>query len=90
MVELAALGEAAGATVVGLTAPDSPLSRHCDVILGVASSEDTDAYTPMTSRIAQLAIVDVLATCLALNSGPDFDRQLRRVKRNLAATRDTR
>lgn len=88
MVELAELGAESGATVIGLTAPDSPLARRCERVLGVESSEDTDAYTPMTSRLAQLVIIDILATCMALRRGPDFDRQLRRVKRSLAATRD--
>jgi RpiR family carbohydrate utilization transcriptional regulator len=59
-------------------------------VLGVAGAEDTDLYTPMTSRIAQLVLIDVLATCLALRQGNRFTEHLQRVKDSLAATRSRR
>ncbi len=90
IVELAELGRSAGAQVIGITAPGSPLAAACEIVLGVEAGEDTDQYTPMTSRIAQLVLVDILATCLALRQGDDFAGHLRKLKRNLGATRSNR
>jgi RpiR family carbohydrate utilization transcriptional regulator len=88
MVALAELGNNSGARVIGLTAPGSPLADHCQLALAVVGREDTTIYTPMTSRIAQLVIIDVLATRLAQRKGPQFDARLRRVKQSLIATRE--
>lgn len=90
IVELAELGGAAGARVIGITTPGSPLARACSIVLGVQGDEDTDLYTPMTSRIAQLVLIDVLATCLALRQGDQFAAHLQRVKASVSATRSDR
>ncbi len=87
LCEMADLAAPSGATIVGITAPDSPLASRCNLVLGVDIGEDTDIYTPMSSRIAQLAIIDVIATSWALRKGPVFSGHLRRVKANLSATR---
>ena len=87
MAEVAQLGKETGATVIGITAPDSPLAEQCGLVLEVISSEDTDTYTPMTSRIAQLVIIDILATRLAMRKGGEFALHLQRVKRSLLKTR---
>lgn len=89
MVEVAELAAAAQVRVLGITAPGSPLARRCEVVLGVAAGEDTDLYTPMSSRIAQLVIIDTLVTCLALRGGEAFSAHLKQVKANLAGTRRT-
>lgn len=86
-VEVAQLGADAGANVIGITTPGSPLTAHCKLVLPVASEEDTELYTPMTSRIAQLVLFDVLATRLAIRKGPEFSEKLRQVKESLASTR---
>ena len=87
MEEVAKLARDSGPSVIGITAPGSPLARQCDLVLPVESGEDTELYTPMTSRIAQLVLIDVLTTCLALRKGPEFSKQFRQVKRAVASTR---
>jgi RpiR family carbohydrate utilization transcriptional regulator len=87
MIELAELGKATGATVLGITAPHSPLAGSCDLVLAVTSDEDTELYTPMTSRIAQLVMIDILVTNLALAKGQAFLDHQAQVKQNLASTR---
>ena len=53
--------------------------------------EDTDVYMPMASRIAQLALVDVLATGFTLRRGMKFRENLKKVKEGLRESRfDTR
>ncbi len=88
MVDLARLGREQEARVIGITTPGSPLARHCEQVLGVQCTEDTELYTPMTSRLAQLVIVDILATSLALRKGDEFSSHLQQVKRNLNDTRN--
>jgi RpiR family carbohydrate utilization transcriptional regulator len=66
------LARAAGASVVAITAADSPLARAATICLPMNSLEDEDFYAPIKSRLAHLAIVDVLAVGVALSRGPDF------------------
>ncbi len=87
IIEVAGQAKASGAKVLGITAPSSPLAQACDLVLGVDSGEDTDLYTPMTSRIAQLVIIDILSTCLALRQDDAFGEHLRALKQNLLQTR---
>jgi RpiR family transcriptional regulator, carbohydrate utilization regulator len=51
-------------------APDgSPLARIANVNLHLDFDEDPDVYTPTSSRIGQLALVDVLAVAVAVRRG---------------------
>jgi len=87
LVEAAEIARSTEATVVSLTAPNSPLARqsHCSIALDV--SENTDEYLPMTSRLVQLATLDVLATGMTLRRGEGFLPHLARIKNSLRDTR---
>jgi len=87
IVEAAELARKTDATVVSLTRDGSPLAKlsHCVIALDI--QENTDEYLPMTSRIVQLAILDVLATGVTLQRGEGFLPQLARIKESLRATR---
>ncbi|MDY7115045.1 MurR/RpiR family transcriptional regulator [Halomonas sp. SSL-5] len=87
LVDIARLARESGAVVLGITAPDSPLARECSETLEVATPEDTDYYMPMTSRMIQLALIDVLATGVTLRRGEDFLGHLRKIKESLRPTR---
>src|SRR5258706_4835742 len=64
------LARESGADVIGITALGSPLAARCSVALELLVDEDTDIYTPMTTRLAQLPLVDVLAGWVALRPRP--------------------
>lgn len=83
LVEIAALARENDTTVIGMTAKDSPLARECSLVLSMDVPEDTDVYMPMASRIAQLALVDVLATGFTLSPGMKFRENLKKVKERL-------
>jgi len=87
MVEVARIAKKQGASVVGITKAGSPLAAECSVVLEVTTPEDTDMYMPMTSRIIQLTIIDVLATGVTLKRGTDFHDHLKRIKDSLRPTR---
>ena len=72
-----------GATLITVTRSDSPLARISDISIGVDTLENTFIYAPMTTRMAHLAVVDVLATAVAMRSGPEGVAQIRKVKEAL-------
>lgn len=87
LVEVARLARQNGASVLGLTAAGSPLAKASTLSLDIPLPEDTDIYMPMTSRIIQLTVLDVLATGMTLRRGVDFQPHLRRIKESLNASR---
>lgn len=87
LVELAQLAKANDATVIGITANESPLANECNMILSLEVPEDTDMYMPMASRIAQLTLIDILATGFTLRRGSKFRDNLKRVKDSLRDSR---
>ncbi|MFW6345171.1 MAG: SIS domain-containing protein, partial [Halomonas sp.] len=87
LVDIARLARESGAVVLGITAPGSPLATECTETLEVATPEDTDHYMPMTSRMIQLALIDVLATGVTLRRGEDFLVHLKKIKDSLLETR---
>ncbi len=87
LIETAQLARENGATVVGLTAPNSALSQACQWALDLDVPEDTDEYLPMTSRIVHLVVLDVLATGVTLRKGEEFLPHLARIKNSLKPTR---
>ncbi len=72
-----------GAKVIAITRLDSPLTQLADCVLAVQVREDSNRYTPMASRLLQLAIVDMLAIGLALRLGETASLQLAKGKRSL-------
>ncbi|KPQ26182.1 MAG: transcriptional regulator [Halomonas sp. HL-48] len=87
LVDIARVAREAGAVVLGITAPKSPLAQECTATLEVATPEDTDHYMPMTSRVIQLTLIDALATGVTLRRGEDFLPHLKKIKDSLRETR---
>lgn len=58
-----------GAYVISLTSPSSALADASDLVILIDTDEDTGNYTPMSSRLAQLAVLDVLQVAFALKLG---------------------
>jgi RpiR family carbohydrate utilization transcriptional regulator len=87
LVDHVVLASAAGATVVAVTCPGSPLAEAADILLGQEPAEDNDIYTPMGSRLAHLAMIDTLMTGMVLARGPAFVTELARIKATLNETR---
>ncbi len=87
LVEIAQIAKNNDATVVGITSANSPLAQECTFVLSLEVPEDTDMYMPMASRIAQLTLIDVLATGFTLRRGNKFRENLKRVKDTLRGSR---
>ncbi|WP_034915391.1 MurR/RpiR family transcriptional regulator [Erwinia sp. 9145] len=87
LVELAGLARENGATVLAITSAGSPLAQGATLALTLDVPEDTDIYMPMVSRLAQLTLIDVLATGFTLRRGARFRDNLKRVKAALKESR---
>ncbi|BAN24070.1 MurR/RpiR family transcriptional regulator [Caballeronia insecticola] len=76
-----------GAKVIAITHGNSPLARMATVGLFANVDEDTDIFSPMTSRVSHLAIGDILAVGLALARGPELAEKLAEAKDVLESRR---
>jgi len=84
LVRAAALCGERDAVVVAVTRRESGLGREAAFVLESHSTEDTSLYTPMESRLAQLAILDAVQVSLALRLGEAGAENLRATKMALA------
>ncbi|RLA42766.1 MAG: transcriptional regulator [Gammaproteobacteria bacterium] len=73
-----------GAFVIALTDPRSSLAAAASLVFECQSHEDTSIYTPMSSRLAHLALLDALQVVLALKMGQTAETNLQKSKRALA------
>lgn len=87
LVEMAHLARENDSTVLAITSRDTPLAQAATLALLLDVPEDTDVYMPMVSRIAQLTLIDVLATGFTLRRGAKFRDNLKRVKEALKESR---
>jgi RpiR family carbohydrate utilization transcriptional regulator len=77
-----------GATVIVITASGSPLAAAGHIHLSADHPEGYDRYSPMTSRLMHLMVIDIVATCLALRIGGNkLQPLLKEMKNNLKSKR---
>lgn len=74
-----------GATVVAVTERNSELAGAAPNVFACNANEDTNIYTPMSSRLVHLALLDALQVALALAIGETAATNLRRSKDALKA-----
>ncbi|MDH3432204.1 MAG: MurR/RpiR family transcriptional regulator [Gammaproteobacteria bacterium] len=79
----AELAQNGGAAVIALTNPETHLAAVADIVFPYYALEDTSIYTPMSSRLAQLALLDALQVALALEIGAPAMKKLRQTKNAL-------
>ena len=72
------------ALVVAITDPDSKLARVASYTFACSAEEDTNVYTPRSSRLVHLAVLDALHVATALALGDVAVDNLKRSKNALA------
>ncbi|MBN8429610.1 transcriptional regulator HexR [Microbulbifer salipaludis] len=77
-----------GAIVIGLGPSGSPMTRQSSIPLEVDVEEDIELYTPLSSRIAHLVVIDVLAIGVAQRKGPQLQEHLLKLKKGLYNLRE--
>lgn len=66
-----------GATVIAITNSASELAAEASILFPAQVIEDTSVFTPMSSRLAQLALLDAIHVALALARGSIASDRLR-------------
>ncbi|GGY53554.1 transcriptional regulator [Bacterioplanes sanyensis] len=81
------LAQQHGARVVSLAPANTALSQLAELPIYIDIEEDTEQYTPMTSRIAHLMVIDMLAVAVTQRRGPEFAEHLNAIKRSIRSLR---
>lgn len=76
-----------GGVVIGLAPSKSPVIKNATIPIEVDVEEDIEIYTPLSSRIAHLVIIDVLAIGVAQRKGPSLHDHLFKLKQGLRSLR---
>jgi len=84
LARAAELARQRGATVIALTDRGSRLATAANILFPCESVKDASVYTPMSSRLAHLALLDALQVALALELG---DLAVDRLQRSTRALR---
>jgi RpiR family carbohydrate utilization transcriptional regulator len=77
------LARKAGADVIALTPGGTPLAEAANMLVPIDLSFDADPYTPLSSRLAHLVVIDILAVGLALKRGPEFRKKMQNAQKSL-------
>ena len=78
----------AGAEIIGLAPAHTPVIRHCTIPIPIDVEQATDdSYTPLPSRIAHLAVIDILAVGVSKMKGEKVVRHLSKLNRGLQSLR---
>ena len=81
------LAREADATVIGLAPQNTPLSKLSSIPIFINMEEDNQAFTPVSSRIAHLLVIDVLAMGVARYRRPHLKDHLKRLNKSLRTLR---
>lgn len=83
LLRIAELAQNRGATVIAITDPASRLADASTLLFACDTHEDPGIYTPMSSRLAHLTLLDALQVSLALALGDAAVENLKRSKNAL-------
>ncbi len=87
LLDSIALVKARGAKVIALAPSQSPVADAATIPITIDVKEDIQIYTPLSSRIAHLAVIDVLAIGVAQQKGPQLEEHLQQLQKNLDSLR---
>lgn len=87
VIEAVELARHYRASALCITAPDTELTRVCDVRLTVAIPEYPDTLKPTASRFAFLAVVDLMSVAAGYRLDGSARETLRRIKYNVLSHR---
>jgi len=94
LLDAAEIAREKGATLIVITASDSPLAQMAraanQILLAADHPEDYDRYSPMVSRLLHLIVIDILTTAVALRLPGELRPLLQEIKKNLRAKRYAR
>lgn len=84
VLDAADMARSHGATVIGLSAPHTPLSQKVDILLEISVFEEIDIYTPSISHFAYHYVIGLLAFHIGQSADLDRVGLLAKIKAGLA------
>lgn len=84
VIEAVEIARSFGATAIALTRPSTPLADAAEILIAVTIAEGSNILMPTPSRYAHLAVIDTLATGVAMKLGAKARDALRRVRFTVA------
>ncbi|WP_085758262.1 SIS domain-containing protein [Oceanicoccus sagamiensis] len=87
LLDAMALVKETGATIIGLAPSNTPVAQGCDIALHIDVKEDIENYTPLPSRMAHMAVMDILAVGVSKAKGPAVGEHLQKIHRALKPLR---
>lgn len=87
LMDSIALVHEAGGTVISICPCESPIANIADIAINVNIEENIEIYTPLTSRIAHLVVIDSIAIGVAQRKGPELKDHLFKIKQSLRSVR---
>lgn len=87
LIQSVNLAREAGATIIGLVPRSTPLAGLCDLPIHINVEESELVYTPVSSRIAHLVVIDVLAMGVARYRSELLKDHLKQLNRSLRSLR---
>lgn len=87
LIQSVKLAREAGATVIGLAPEKTDLSDLCDFPIHINMEENYLEFTPVSSRIAHLVVIDVLAMGVAQHRNTELKEHLKRLSVSLKSLR---
>ena len=73
---------------IALTQTESPVAKAAEIVVPIDLPEGNNIYRPTSTRIAYIAMVDILASLVAYAVQPKATVTLRRIKQQLVLHRD--
>ncbi len=90
LIQTIHLAQEAGATVIGLVPDHTPIAELCDLPIYINMEEKHHDFTPVSSRIAHLVVIDVLAMGVARERGDLLKEHLKRLNKSQRSLRSGR
>jgi len=90
LIQSVKLAKAAGATVIGLVPDNTPVAELCAIPIHINVEDNQNKFTPVSSRIAHLVIIDVLAMGVAQLRGSSLQDHLKRLNKSLKSLRSSK
>ena len=87
LIEAVRVARDRGASVLAITGSESPITKFADVALIAETPEDTNFFTPTTSRLAALVMIDILSTSVSMQRGSAHLQTVQDMKKRLAEQR---
>ena len=82
------LARQAKVKTIALTQTESPVAKAAEIVVPIDLPEGNNIYRPTSTRIAYIAMVDILASLIAYAVQPKATATLRRIKQQLVLHRD--